>query len=162
MTSRTSSLAILTLGLATVAGCDPDGRPAAGSGPGGPALSCIVFLRVAETEDVKGHMQVGGRLRMSGPQNAEGDYRLHPIGPDIEWLPKSYDMINVSAASPPTDYRVYVEVQAPGKHNQVSPHVYDATVQYGNDGCPQEVDFESTVDISATGEDHAGHAHTVR
>lgn len=119
---------------------------------------CTVFLVIDESTD--GHLVVGQKIRMHGPINTVGDYKVRPIGssggvPPHPWKDGNYDAYTVTTSG--KDFKSNIPVTA-SPHTE-DPHLYDITiVEFAENGCPHEVKFETKYDVDAKGDDHGGHS----
>lgn len=129
--------------------------------PGAPNLRrrCTVFLEIYEFED--GHLVNGQVIRMHGPINEEGDYRLQAMPSPSGVAAHPWDDTNpykaLSTTTSGEDFKSNVLVNV--SPHVSDPHIYDITIEDRSaNGCPSQVLFETEFDTDSEGNDHGGHA----
>jgi hypothetical protein len=152
--------------------------PAVAVGP----VACRKNLTMENTDSA--HLQDGQRLRLTGPYEAEGHYKVRPIAtPAIPADPTTdpptpatpaapphhmkdgeYLVYNVSTGTPPDrDFQTVIAVDK-GPHSATeTDHLYTVTIAkegFDDDGCPSEVVFTTAKHPGdkAAEPDHGGHS----
>ena len=183
MNNRHVQLAATVLVAFSVCGCVPDEvtvrvegvetsgedsstpRAAEAAAAAAESIACRKNLTMENSKSA--HLQDGQRLRLTGPYEAEGHYKVRPIGtsgkPEHHMKPDNYLVYNVSTGAPPDrDFQTVITVDK-GPHSVTeTDHMYIVTIKGDFDeyGCPSEVLFVTTPHKGdeVADPDHGGHS----